>query len=77
MGKLHAIGKVSVRVYANDHLPPHFHIVGVEDEALIAIATLAVLRGVVPDERAMDWARRNLDVVRAEWSRVNPRFPIS
>lgn len=77
MGRLHTIGKVSIRVYANDHLPPHFHIVGVDDEALIEIATLAVLAGSVPDQAALDWARDNLDAVRAEWNRINPRFPIA
>lgn len=77
MGRLHIIGKVSIRVYANDHLPPHFHIVGVDDEALVEIATLTVLVGSVPDQAALDWARDNLDAVRAEWNRVNPRFPIA
>lgn len=27
MGKLVQIGNIIIRVYANDHLPPHFHIV--------------------------------------------------
>ena len=26
MGKVHSIGKTIITVYANDHLPPHFHI---------------------------------------------------
>ena len=77
MGKLHTIGKVSVRVYANDHLPPHFHIVGVDDEALVEIATLAVLAGTVPDKAAMVWAGKNVSTIAAEWNRINPRFPIA
>lgn len=76
MGKLHTVGKVSVRVYANDHLPPHFHIVGVDAEALIVIATLTVYAGTVPSKAALDWAAANPDAIRAEWNRINPRFPI-
>lgn len=41
MGKLHQTGSVIVRVYPNDHLPPHFHIVSPDEEALIEIETLA------------------------------------
>lgn len=77
MGKLHTIGKVSIRVYANDHLPPHFHIVGVEDEALVEIATMAVRRGTVPSAEALAWAQANIETVKAEWNRINPRFPIA
>lgn len=76
MGPLHRVGRVSVRVYPNDHLPPHFHLVGPDAEALVEIATL-VLRGTLPDRAALGWAVENLDVIKAEWNRVNPRFPIA
>lgn len=52
MGKLHQIGNISIRVYANDHLPPHFHAVTPDREALIAIKTLAVLQEDSPGEPA-------------------------
>jgi len=45
MGRLHQIGKLIIRVYANDHLPPHFHAISPDFEALIEIATLTVLAG--------------------------------
>lgn len=77
MGKLHTVGKVSIRVYANDHLPPHFHLVGPDAEALIAIADLTVYAGTVPSKASLAWAVANLDAIRAEWNRVNPRFPIA
>jgi hypothetical protein len=32
-------------VYANDHLPPHFHAITPDNEALIEVATLTILRG--------------------------------
>ena len=37
MAKVHTIGKTEIRVYANDHLPPHFHVVHPDFEALIVI----------------------------------------
>ncbi len=40
MGKLYQFGSVIVRVYANDHLPPHFHVLTPDAEALVEIATL-------------------------------------
>jgi hypothetical protein len=80
MGKLHQIGNVTIRVYANDHLPPHFHVVAPDFEALVGIATLAVLRGSLPAKSrtaVMSWAEANRAAIAAEWSRVNPRFPIA
>jgi hypothetical protein len=36
---------IIIRMYYNDHGPPHFHAVYGEDEVLIEIDTLAVARG--------------------------------
>jgi hypothetical protein len=38
MGRLHKIGNITIRVYANGHLPPHIHTISPEFEALILIA---------------------------------------
>jgi hypothetical protein len=48
VGKLHQIGKIVIRVYANDHLPPHFHAIAAEFEALIGIESLTIMRGRLP-----------------------------
>ncbi|MCW5696230.1 MAG: DUF4160 domain-containing protein [Bauldia sp.] len=79
MGKLLQIGNASVRVYANDHLPPHFHIVTPDHEALIDLAGMDIVAGVVRGagaRAALVWARANRSTVVAEWNRVNPSFPI-
>ena len=39
---------IIIRMHYNDHDPPHFHAVYVENEALINIDTLAVVRGELP-----------------------------
>lgn len=77
MGKLHQIGKTIITVYPNDHLPPHFHAVSPDFEALIEIETLAVLKGGLGRSRkvVLGWAADNLSAIKAEWNRINPRFP--
>ena len=80
MGKLHQAGNLVIRVYANDHLPPHFHAVTPDFEALIELETLTILRGRLSPRAAktvMAWANRNRVAIIAEWNRVNPRFPIA
>jgi hypothetical protein len=80
VGKLHQVGKVIITVYANDHLPPHFHAVGPDDEALIEIKTLNILAGGLSakvERDVMAWATAHKSDLAAEWNRINPRFPIA
>jgi Domain of unknown function (DUF4160) len=80
VGKLHQIGKIIIRVYANDHLPPHFHAIAPDFEALIEIETLVVLRGSLSRQATrsvMAWATAHRREIAAEWNRTNSRFPIA
>ena len=80
MGKLDRIGNVEIRVYPNDHLPPHFHAVAPDFEAMIAIDTLSILKGALARQArraVLDWAAANRAALVAEWNRINPRFPIA
>lgn len=80
MGKLVQIGNIIIRVYANDHLPPHFHIITPDADALVDIATLEILKGKLPrkaEEAALEWAAKNRKLIAAEWNRTNPRFPVA
>lgn len=36
---------IIIRMFYNDHNPPHFHVLYQEDEALINIMTLEILEG--------------------------------
>ncbi len=79
MGKLVQIGNIIIRVYANDHLPPHFHIITPDADALVDIGTLEILRGKLSrraEAEALAWARSNANLIVNEWNRTNPRFPI-
>lgn len=80
MGKLAQIGNIIIRIYANDHLPPHFHIFTPDGDALVKIATLEILRGKLASkaqDTALEWAAKNKATIAAEWNRTNPRFPIA
>ena len=45
MPTLHRFGAVSVRMYADDHRPPHFHIVAPDFQVLVRISDLTVIAG--------------------------------
>jgi len=53
---------ILIRMFFNDHAPPHFHARYGEFEATIAIDTLAVLEGELP--------RRALSLVQ-EWGKIH------
>lgn len=76
VGRIHTIGKVVIWMYANDHLPPHFHIVSPDTEALIEIETFDLYAGEIPRgasaRKLMVWARENVDQLRAAWNALNP-----
>jgi len=62
MPTISAFYGISVRMFFNDHAPPHFHARYGEFEATIDISTLAVIRGEVPP--------RALNLVR-EWAMIH------
>ena len=80
MGRLHQIGNLIIRVYGNDHLPPHFHVITPDHEALVEIETFAIRAGSLPTKSrtsALGWATENRERIIAEWNRLNPRFPVA
>jgi hypothetical protein len=79
IGKLHQIGNIIIRVYANDHLPPHFHIVAPDFQALVEIATQKVLKGSIKSQSkdVEEWIAANIGLIVAQWNRINPQFPIA
>lgn len=80
MGRLVQIGNIVIRVYANDHLPPHFHIITPDADALVDIESLEIIKGKLPSKVlkiAMRWVNENKTLIAAEWNRTNPRFPVA
>jgi hypothetical protein len=76
MPVLQRFGSVSVRMYADDHRPPHFHIVSPDFQLLVRISDFTVIAG---DARASDvvaalaWARDHRDMLAAKWLELNER----
>ncbi len=52
-----------------DHNPPHFHVLGKEGAAQVAIATLEVMQmsGKLDLREALDWAMANRSFLEAKW----------
>ena len=62
-----------ISIYFDDHNPPHFHVGYNDDEALISIGDLSVLRGNLPPRvmgLAMEWARLNQAKLVENWNMV-------
>ena len=76
MPVLQRLGSVSIRMYADDHRPPHFHIVGPDFQALVRISDLTVIAGEAPAldiAEAMAWARDQREMLALKWVELNKR----
>ncbi|MDE0133787.1 MAG: DUF4160 domain-containing protein [Acidimicrobiaceae bacterium] len=62
---------IVVRMYAGDHLPPHFHAEYAEHEAQIAISDRRVLGGSLPPRQlrmVAEWAELRQLELDAAWA---------
>ncbi len=76
MPVLQRFGSVSVRMYADDHRPPHLHIVAPDFQVLVRISDLAVIAGEArPADiaEAVGWARGNRELLARKWAELNER----
>lgn len=64
---------IIIRMYFDDHAPPHFHAMYGEEEAVIEIDNLAVLQGRL-SQRAYrlvaEWAALHQKELREAWNRA-------
>ncbi len=70
---------IVIRMYFNDHGPPHFHADYGGDQAVIGIETLAVLSGRLPPRAqglVIEWAIRHQDELRVAWTRARRLEPL-
>ena len=73
---LQRFGAVSVRMYAGDHRPPHFHIVAPDFQVLVRISDLTVIAGEArPGQIAevLAWARAHRESLALTWTELNER----
>ncbi|MDW6020874.1 DUF4160 domain-containing protein [Mesorhizobium sp. BAC0120] len=74
MPTIRRFANCKIAIYADGHIPPHFHIEGRSFRAIVEIETMTVRAGDVRKAaEAMEWAASNLTLLRAEWVRLNQR----
>ncbi|WP_339706247.1 DUF4160 domain-containing protein [Algoriphagus aquimarinus] len=70
---------IIIRMYYNDHNPPHFLVIYQEDEALVDIKTLEILQGHLPKRAktlAIEWAIEHRDELITNWQKASDREPL-
>jgi len=76
MPVLQRFGSVSVRMYADDHRPPHFHIVAPEFQVLVRISDWSVIAGEARPAQiaeALAWAQSHQEALALRWAELNER----
>ena len=76
MPTLYRLGSVSIRMYADDHHPPHFHIVASDFQVTVRISDLTVLAGdASPNQiaEALAWAEARQEWLALKWVELNER----
>ena len=59
-----------IRMYFNDHAPPHFHVQYAEFKATVSIQTLTIATGKLPRRAQMlvlDWAELHQAELLEDW----------
>ncbi|MCE5325774.1 MAG: DUF4160 domain-containing protein [Planctomycetaceae bacterium] len=65
---------IVIRMFYDDHAPPHFHVVYGDLQAVIAIETLAVIAGEVPPRAlglVVEWASIRRGELLDAWQRAH------
>ena len=71
---------IVIKMFFDDHNPPHFHAFYGEHEILIDINTFAVFAGYVPPRAlglVIEWATMHQDELLNDWERAQAQEPIS
>lgn len=75
MPVVHRFGNTTIKVFATDHNPPHFHVLGAGYAAKITIADLELIAGSLPPRTlkgALKWAAKNRTLLEQKWREYNP-----
>lgn len=80
MPRLSEFFGIIISMYYSDHAPPHFHARYGEHEALVAIETLATIRGGLPRRAlalVLEWAALHRTELRQQWENAQQGLPLS
>jgi hypothetical protein len=76
MPVLQRFGSISVRMYADDHRPPHIHIVSPDFQVLVRISDWSVIAGEARPAHiaeALAWAQSHQEALALRWAELNER----
>jgi len=71
MPTISAFYGIVIKMFFNDHAPPHFHAEYAEFQATVDIGNLQVLEGRLPRrafELVMDWAELHREELLSDWN---------
>lgn len=64
-----------IRMYFNDHNPPHFHVETTEGRAMLKMSDFSIIDGYAPAraiKEARLWATGNRDRLEKIWQEMHP-----
>ncbi len=73
---LRRLGSVSVRMYADDHSPPHLHLVAPDFHVLVRLSDLRVIAGEsrrAQIAEALAWVHTHQESLTLRWVELNKR----
>ena len=79
MPRLSAFYGIVIAMYYREHGVPHFHAAYAGDRATIAIETLEILAGSLPDRAfrlVHEWAELHRGKLQANWQRARDMQPL-
>ena len=71
---------LTIRMYYNDHNPPHVHVYYGEFEAILKISLFEVLAGSLPRRAmllAVEWVLINQEALRVNWRLAEQHLPLN
>jgi hypothetical protein len=73
MPRIKRFDSTEIALFFADHPPPHFHVLGRDGAAQVAIETLEILAvtGRLNLQDALTWASENQELLRQEWVRLS------
>ena len=70
---------IVIKMFFDDHEPPHFHVEYAEHQAVVSIETLSLIGGTLPP-RALglvaEWAALRQEELREAWQRAKNLEPV-
>jgi Domain of unknown function (DUF4160) len=71
---------IEIQMFADDHSPPHFHASYGDDELLVGISPIRILRGAAPPRvrsMVLEWAAMHHQELLDNWKRCEtPAQPL-